>query len=157
MLVRKTNEITLVSFLSIDVTSPENRLLFVSGLNLAEKIFDFRILFQTKENAVHLQYSLGNQFFSVKLRQILIARIAQTFGPLRRRVFQRISAWHSDRDPVDFPKGVRKVNRKLSIHMFEGVHLPGLKKIYGHQQTLANRGSIAWHLHAECCSERTIA
>ncbi len=68
-----------------------NGLLFVAGLDLAKEIFHFRVQFQLEENAIHLQYPLGNQLFPIKLRQILIARIAYADSLRLRRVFQGIA------------------------------------------------------------------
>jgi uncharacterized membrane protein YiaA len=64
------------AFLIGAAASYQYGLLFVAGLDLAKEGFHFRILVQFEENAVHLQNPLRNQLFPVKLRQILIARIA---------------------------------------------------------------------------------
>ena len=54
----------------------KNSLLFVASLDLAEESSYFGVLLDAEENAVHLQYPLCGQLFSIKLRQILVARIA---------------------------------------------------------------------------------
>ena len=56
--------------------SDKHGLLFVAGLDLAEEIFHFGIQFQFEENAIHLENPLSHQLFAIKLRKILITRIA---------------------------------------------------------------------------------
>src|SRR4029077_6263736 len=134
---RNRNKTALVAFLSIGTASPEDRLLFVAGLNLAEEILDFWIQLQTEENTVDLQDALREQLCTIKLDEILVLRVPEPRRLLLRDSLQDRSFWNFDTHPVRFAKGVREINRKFSLRMFKGIQLLGLEKIWRHQQAFA--------------------
>src|SRR5262249_9670266 len=129
-------------FLRMECASLHHDLLFVAGLDAAEKIFHQRILVRTEKNAVDLQRALGKKTAGIEAAFARVARISDV-GTLRlRNAFHGVAGGHLHADPVIFLERVRKINGELTLLPLERFPTPRLKKLARDQQALACVGPI---------------
>src|SRR5437016_9944018 len=72
---RQRTKIELIAFLCIGNSRPQDCLLFITGLDFAEEIFQFCELFNRQINSIEKQGTLGNQFAGIKLAGVLVSGI----------------------------------------------------------------------------------
>src|SRR5450432_2502247 len=111
-----TRKRALIAFLSTGAAScMQYGLLFITGLDLSKKRFQFRVFFHGNKNRVKSELPLCDQLEPVKFTGVLVARVAQ-LGVLRLgNILQRKAGGDLHDDNVIVSEWIGEVHRILAL------------------------------------------